>query len=90
MTEVSNCSLQTALTSSLPTSLNPPTSGSCFTSLPSNSTLSCRSIGSQYLTFYWNDMGGNVDDHDYNDAEISVSCSGTGTGNTATGVYLSS
>jgi Flp pilus assembly protein TadG len=90
VTEASNCSLQTSLTSSLPTSINPPTSGSCLTSLPSNSTFSCRSIGSQYLTFYWNDMGGNVDDYDYNDAEISVSCSGTGTGNTATGVYLSS
>ncbi len=88
--EASNCSLQTALTSALPTSLNPPTSGSCFSSLPSNSVFSCNSIGGQYLTFYWNDMGGNVDDHDYNDAEISVSCAGSGTGNTATGVYLSS
>ncbi len=81
---------QLVLRSMLPTSINPPTSGSCFSSRPSNSVFSCKSIGSQYLTFYWNDMGGNPDDKDYNDAEISVSCSGTGTGNTATGVYLSS
>ncbi len=35
-------------------------------------------------------MGGNPDDKDYNDAEITVSCAGSGTGNTATGVYLAS
>jgi hypothetical protein len=85
-----NCSVQTALTAQIPTSLNPPTAGSCFNTLPANSVFSCNSIGGQYVTFYWNDMGGNIDDYDFNDAEISISCSGVSGGNNATGVYLAS
>jgi hypothetical protein len=85
-----NCSVITALTSTLPTSLNPPYSGSCSSSLPSNSVFSCSGLEGQYLTFYWNDMGGTTDDLDYNDAEITVYCSGiSGSGNSATNVYLS-
>jgi Flp pilus assembly protein TadG len=84
-----NCSVMTALTATLPTSLTPPAGGSCYTSLPAYSVFSCNMLNSQYLTFYWNDMGGGTDDKDYNDAELSISCSGS-IGNTATGVYLSS
>jgi Flp pilus assembly protein TadG len=87
--EPNNCSLQTALTTQAPTVLTPPISGQCFTALPTNSSPSCSALNGQYLTFYWNDMGGNPDDYDYNDAEITINCSGiSGSGNTATNVYL--
>lgn len=85
-----NCSLISAVTSTAPSTLTPPSGGSCSSSLPANSYFSCNKLNGQYLTLYWNDMGGNTDDKDYNDAEITVSCAGSGTGNTATGVYLSS
>lgn len=85
-----NCSVISSLTSTMPTTLTPPSAGSCSSSLPTDSYFSCNQLGGQYLTLYWNDMGGTTDDKDYNDAEITVSCAGSGTGNTATGVYLSS
>lgn len=85
----SNCSVMTNITAALPTSLTPPSGGSCSTSLPTDSVFSCNMLNGQYLTYYWNDMGGNTDDKDYNDAELSISCSGA-SGNTATGVYLAS
>jgi Flp pilus assembly protein TadG len=89
--ESENCSIITALTTSAPTSLTPPSSGKCFTSAASHSYFSCSQLNGEYLTFYWNDMGGTTDDKDYNDAEISINCSGvTGTGNSATNVYLAS
>jgi Flp pilus assembly protein TadG len=84
-----NCSLQVALSTSLPSTTTPPLSSQCFSSMPSYAYPSCAQLSGQYATFYWNDMGGTGDDHDYNDAEISVKCS-AGSGNTATGVYLSS
>lgn len=84
-----NCSLQVALSTSLPSTTTPPLSSQCFSSMPSYAYPSCAQLNGQYATFYWNDMGGTGDDHDYNDAEISVKCS-AGSGNTATGVYLSS
>jgi len=84
-----NCSLQVALSTSLPSTTTPPLSSQCFSSMPSYAYPSCAQLNGQYATFYWNDMGGTGDDKDYNDAEISVKCS-AGSGNTATGVYLSS
>lgn len=84
-----NCSLQVAVGSSLPSNTTPPLSNQCFNSMSSYATPSCAQLNGQYATFYWNDMGGTSDDKDYNDAEISVKCS-AGSGNTATGVYLSS
>ena len=85
-----NCSLETTLTSQAPTILTAPISGQCFTSLPTDSYPSCSALDGQYVNLYWNDMGGNTDDYDYNDAEISLSCSGvSGSGNSATNVYLS-
>jgi hypothetical protein len=88
-----NCSLITTMGSSIPTDLTPPsgTTGYCYSSLPTNSVFSCSALNGQYVTFYWNDMGGYPDDKDYNDAEISISCAGvSGSGNSATSVYLSS
>jgi len=80
----------TAVTSTMPTSLTPPSGGSCYSSLPMDSVFSCSALNGQYLTFYWNDMGGSTDDLDYNDAEITIYCSGiSGSGNSATNVYLS-
>jgi len=84
-----DCNLLTALNSSAPTSLTPPSSGSCLTSQPANALFSCSDLNGQYLTQYWNDMGGTTDDYDYNDAEITINCGGiTGSGNAATNVYL--
>ena len=84
-----NCSLivQVVNPSNLPTS--PPSSGSCF---PTSSTtsgyqygaLSCAQMNGNTYMFWWNDMGGPTDDHDYNDAYFTVSCTivGSATGNT--------
>jgi Flp pilus assembly protein TadG len=86
-----NCSLQVQVASTSPTNNTPPVSGQCFSSLPQYAYPSCAQLNGEYANFYWNDMGGNTDDKDYNDAEISISCSGiSGSGNSATSVYLSS
>jgi Flp pilus assembly protein TadG len=86
-----NCSVQVQISSTLPTSTTPPISGQCFNSLPQYSYPSCSQLAGKYANFYWNDMGGTTDDKDYNDAEISIQCSGiSGSGNSATGVYLAS
>lgn len=86
-----NCNLQVQVASSAPSNNTPPVSGQCFSSIPQYGTPSCSQLGGQYANFYWNDMGGVTDDKDYNDAEISISCSGiSGSGNSATSVYLSS
>jgi Flp pilus assembly protein TadG len=50
-------------------------------STPTTAAPSCASLGNNTITYAWNDMGGTVDDYDYNDAEYYVSCgSGSGTG----------
>jgi Flp pilus assembly protein TadG len=84
-----DCNLQTSITGTQPTSTTPPTSGSCMTTQPKDASLSCGQANGQYVNYYWNDMGGNPDDKDYNDAEYSFSCAGAGAGNgNATVVYL--
>jgi Flp pilus assembly protein TadG len=84
-----NCSLQVQLGTSTPSTNLPPISGQCFTSLPQYANPSCAMLNGKYANYYWNDMGGYPDDKDYNDAEISISCSGiSGSGNSATNVYL--
>jgi hypothetical protein len=86
-----NCNLYVQVSSSPVTGTTAPSSGSCFSSLPQYASPSCSQLNGQYANFYWNDMGGVTDDKDYNDAEISISCSGiSGNGNSATTVYLSS
>lgn len=84
-----NCSLliQIVNPSNLPSTA--PTTGSCFAT---NSTvtgyqytaLTCASMAGKTYMFWWNDMGGSKDDHDYNDASYTFSCSvvGGSTGNT--------
>jgi Flp pilus assembly protein TadG len=85
-----NCSVQVSVSTSLPTTTVPPVSGQCFSSLPQYSYPSCSQLAGEYANFWWNDMGGSTDDKDYNDAEISIQCSGiNGAGNSATNVYLS-
>jgi hypothetical protein len=80
-----NCSLQTAI---VPTSGTIPSvpSGSCY---PNNSfqymAPTCSQIGGQTIRYYWNDMGGNPDDKDYNDAEFSFSCGANASGLGASG-----
>jgi Flp pilus assembly protein TadG len=91
----SNNSFYTTTTVLPNTVLTPPVGGGGFTTPPTLPTVTCQQVGSQYVNFYWNDMGGNVDDLDYNDMEYSLSCTpvgGThGSGNVATvqPVYLS-
>jgi Flp pilus assembly protein TadG len=48
-------------------------------STPTTAAPSCASLGSNYITYAWNDMGGTTDDYDYNDSEYYVSC-GSGSG----------
>ena len=85
-----NCSLlvQQVTTTSLPTA--PPYKNACFSDTSSQSgyqyaAMSCASMNGNTYMYWWNDMGGGSDDHDYNDAHFSISCTvgqGSGTGNT--------
>jgi len=34
----------------------------------------CSQLGGHTVRYYWNDMGGNPDGQDYNDAEFNFSC----------------
>jgi Flp pilus assembly protein TadG len=69
-----NCSVQTAVIPSsgvVPT----PTGGSCFA--PNTYQYlapTCSQLSGKSVRYYWNDMGGNPDDKDYNDAEFTFSC----------------
>ncbi len=65
----SNCSLQVLTTTAS------PSSGGCSSSLPANSAVNCVDASGQTLYFNWNDMGGQTDDKDYNDAVYTVGCS---------------
>ncbi|WP_267360907.1 MULTISPECIES: pilus assembly protein TadG-related protein [unclassified Methylobacterium] len=78
-----NCSLQTVVSGSSST----VKSGSCFSSLPSYATINCSQARGKTITYYWNDMGGLVDDKDYNDAVMTISCPGTA-GSTQSNVIL--
>ncbi len=83
-----NCSLQVFVA---PTGKSPtaPPQGSCFTTPFSDAAPSCAELGAgQTAWFDWNDMGGNPDDKDYNDAAFSFSCSASSNGNQQSGVIL--
>ena len=67
-----NCNLQIIVSGVAGTIKN----GSCFTSLPNYATLNCSQARGKTITYYWNDMGGLIDDKDYNDAVLTISCSG--------------
>jgi len=78
-----NCSLQTIVSGGSGTIK----SGSCFTSLPNYATINCSQARGKTITYYWNDMGGLIDDKDYNDAVLTISCSGNA-GSTQSSVVL--
>ncbi|WP_400768131.1 pilus assembly protein TadG-related protein [Methylosinus sporium] len=81
-TVTKNCSLQVV------TSLSSLVSGSCLSSLPSYAALNCAAAAGKTLYYAWNDMGGNTDDYDYNDAVMSVTCAANDSTAQATGVLL--
>jgi Flp pilus assembly protein TadG len=80
-----NCSLQTAVVPASGVIVAPP-GGSCY---PPNTyqymSPTCSQLGGQTIHYYWNDMGGNPDDKDYNDAEFSFSCGANASGLGANG-----
>jgi Flp pilus assembly protein TadG len=74
-----NCSLMVEVVdpNNLPT--KPPASGQCFANNGSAggvnyAAITCSAIAGRTLMFWWNDMGGQTDDKDYNDAYYTVSC----------------
>ena len=76
-----NCALQVM---TVPASgvMPTPAAGSCspYTQPVANSQPSCSQLGpNTKLAYFWNDMGGYTDDKDYNDAQYTFSCAGTGT-----------
>lgn len=66
---------------------NPPTkapaSSSCFKNNDQDNLISgaqfanmtCGQMAGRTFMFWWNDMGGGTDDHDYNDLYFSLTCS---------------
>lgn len=84
-----NCSLIVQQVTGTSTPTTPPYGGSCFSTSSTssgfqNGALSCAQMNGKTYMFWWNDMGGSGDDHDYNDAYYTVTCSivGSATGNT--------
>jgi hypothetical protein len=77
--QTKNCLVETNDVTSSPTSTAAaPSSGSCFSTKPGqytqNLSLDCNKSAGKIIRYYWNDMGGPSDDHDYNDAAYSVQC----------------
>lgn len=78
-TVTKNCLVETKDTTSNTNDLgSAPSSGSCFSTTPGqytqNLSLDCSKNAGKVIRYYWNDMGGTSDDHDYNDAAYNVSC----------------
>ena len=86
-----NCSLIIQAwdtTTTLPS--GPPTGGRCFqlndpVSGSQYATLSCSQMNGRTFIYWWNDMGGQTDDYDYNDISYQFSCNPapTGSGNSS-------
>ena len=74
-----NCSLQ------IVTSLSNVKMG-CQSTTPALGKFNCASAGTTPYYFAWNDMGGLVDDKDFNDAVFKVGC--TSAGSSVNGVVL--
>jgi hypothetical protein len=59
---------------------NPPQNGTCFSPAATPglqfAAPTCQTLGGNTYAFWWNDMGGKIDDLDYNDAYFTVSCTG--------------
>ena len=79
-TGLDNCSLYVVASATAgQTAVNPSFTGSCFD--PANTpgqtyaAQSCQAYGSQYYTFFWNDMGGaSTDDKNYANGIVQLSC----------------
>jgi hypothetical protein len=70
-----NCSLDVVYVNGS-TTTGSVSNGSCTdtTAMSKYSTFNCGELSGGTLTFNWNDMGGNPDDKDYNDAVYSMNC----------------
>ena len=58
---------------------NAPSTGSCFSPTDSASgaqfaNLTCGQMAGRTFMYWWNDMGGTIDDKDYNDFWFSLTC----------------
>lgn len=77
-----NCLIETSDMTKTPTSTAAaPNTGSCFSTTPGtytqNLALDCTKNAGKVIRYYWNDMGGTKDDHDYNDMAYTVQCPST-------------
>ena len=81
--EPANCSLEVVVATSEDSSPT-ETAGSCSSATPANATLNCQQLPGQTIYYFWNDMGGSIDDKDYNDAQYSVTCQAPAASNNAT------
>jgi hypothetical protein len=75
-----NCSVYITVATTPTQNVTPPFSGGCYTpsSTPGQSyaNLSCQGYGSNYYTFWWNDMGGAIaDDYNYSNGIVQLNCS---------------
>jgi Flp pilus assembly protein TadG len=84
-----NNSFYTTTTSTPNMVLTPPVGGGGFSTPPTYPTVTCQQIGTQYINYYWNDMGGNPDDLDYNDMEYSLNCTPVGGNGNQSGTVAS-
>lgn len=57
-----------------------PADASAYAPVAANGAVSCNDLDGRAIRLYWNDMGGLEDEHDYNDAVITFSCSSVKTG----------
>ncbi len=75
-----NCSLLIQVVDPAhPPTLPPLPSGSCYSLSDSRAglqyaNLTCAQMAGRTFIYWWNDMGGNPDDKDYNDMWFEVSC----------------
>lgn len=51
-----------------------------FNSVAATGSVSCNDLNGRSIYLYWNDMGGIIDDLDYDDGQISFGCSTAETG----------
>ena len=80
-----NCTLQVVTIS--PNNSNAAPVIACFpTTAPVvNGAPMCSQLAGKWAVFFWNDMGGNPDDKDYNDAQFTYYCGGSSAGGGSTG-----
>lgn len=82
-----DCSLQVAKVTSL-TSPLAEVKDSCFTVPFQYAAPTCAQLSGMIVQFDWNDMGGETDDKDYNDAWYNFTCTPAAGANTSAKVVL--